>query len=71
MMRFAKALPTILTLVGFLGGAIAAYSAEKIECVVMEGGKKATKLVASREECTKLGGKVSEPESSKPKPGEQ
>lgn len=68
MSQFAKLCLSVLTLAGLLVGAGAALSADtKIECSVMENGKPTTKLVASRDECKRLGGKVIEPVSSKPK----
>ena len=67
MSQFAKMGLSILTLTGFLVGAGAALSADgKFECSVMENGKPTTKLVASREECKRLGGKVIEPVSTEP-----
>ncbi|HXV36035.1 MAG TPA: hypothetical protein VEC18_02735, partial [Myxococcota bacterium] len=59
---------SVLALAGFMVGAGAALSADaKVECSVMENGKPTTKLVASREECKRLGGKVIEPVSSEPR----
>jgi len=67
MSQFARMCLSVLTLAGFLVGAGAALSADtKVECSVMENGKPTTKLVASRDECKKLGGKVIEPVSTEP-----
>ena len=67
MLQLAKMFLAIVTLTGFLASAGTALSADKVECSVVENSKMTTKLVASKEECKKLGGKVIEPVSTKPK----
>ncbi len=68
MSRFTKGSLALLSLVGFLASAGAALSADmKVECSVTKDGKATTQMVATKEECTKLGGKIVEPVSAKPK----
>ena len=60
MRRFVSGLVMAFVVAGFLGVASQAPAADKLECSIMKEGKHTTKTVASREECTKLGGKVAE-----------
>jgi len=66
MSRFSKGLLAVLSLLGFLAGASVTLAADKLECSVMKNGVKTTKMVGSKDECTKLGGKIME-HPSKPK----
>jgi len=66
MSRFSKGLLAVLSLFGFLAGASVTLAADKLECSVMKNGVKTTKMVGTKDECTKLGGKIME-HSSKPK----
>ena len=66
MSRLSKGLLAVLAMVGFLASASVTLAADKLECSVMKNGVKTTKLVGSKDECTKMGGKIME-HSSKPK----
>jgi len=66
MSKFSKGVVTVLSLVGFLASASMTLAADKLECAVTKNGVTTTKLVASKEECTKLNGKIIE-HAPKPK----
>jgi len=66
MVRFAKGFVMALAAVGFLGGASVALAAEQYDCAVTKDGKEMIMKVATKEECTKMGGKIVEP-AAKPK----
>ena len=67
MSRYARGILALLSLGSLLVSAGAALAADKLECAVYQNGKKTTKLVASKDECTKMNGHIVEPASSKPK----
>jgi hypothetical protein len=63
MRRFVSGLVMAFVVAGFLGVAGQSLAADKFQCSIMKGGKKTTQSVTTREECTKLHGKVIEANS--------
>ena len=61
MKRLTRALLLTAVTTGFLGSAGIAHAAGKVSCEVTKNGKKEVVMVATAEECTKMGGKVATP----------
>lgn len=58
MQRIVRGLVMAAVVAGYLASATHVFAATRVECEIMKDGQKTTRMVASADECAKLGGKV-------------
>jgi hypothetical protein len=64
MERFVKGFVMAAVVAGLVGVASQSLAADKVECAITKNGKQSTQMVATRQACEKLGGKVAVPKAT-------